>query len=71
MFGSLIPQFHAIALLVVWCIQGEALIELFKSITAPGKWPKNRLVGEVSIRSNQISLWDRAKSPRHLLIPNT
>ena len=29
-----------------------------------GKLLYNRLVGEVGIRSNQISLWDRAKSPR-------
>jgi hypothetical protein len=34
----LILQFHAMPLLVVWCIQGEALIELFKSISVPGKW---------------------------------
>jgi hypothetical protein len=38
MVGSLIPQFHAMTLLVVSCIQGEALIELFKSISVPGKW---------------------------------
>jgi len=38
MVGSLIPEFHAMSLLVVWCIQGEALIELFKSISVPGKW---------------------------------
>jgi hypothetical protein len=28
-------------------------------------WTKNRLVGEVGIRSNQIPVWDRGKSPRH------
>jgi hypothetical protein len=29
------------------CILGSALIELFKSISVLGKWPYNRLLGQV------------------------
>ena len=47
-------------------LQANALIELFRSISVFGKWPKNRLVGQMTVGNSLVADFSTsAKSPRH------